>query len=137
MPSVNPLGPIRSHLQADRAAGGSTVAAAALAVLFAFAAVGTWSGAEHGAPGTVALAAGYTVGACLAALCALAMDHEKSVAMAATILAGASLISIYAVVEILAGSTNLLVAPLFVLPSAVVGLRGARALQREDLPFNA
>jgi hypothetical protein len=124
----NPFMPIRSRLQAESVAGLSTVAAGLLSFLFAAGTPATWT--DYG-PTKGALMLSLAV---LFALSAFISDARKSVFMAVFILASCAVMSAYSALALKPG---LLVVPLFGLPCAIAGYRGAKAMRRTDLPIGS
>jgi hypothetical protein len=126
IPRADAFLPIRSRLQAERVAGCSSVAAATLAFLFAMGTPATWTDYGQTKGGLMLFAA------VVFATSALVSGARKSVLMAAVVLASSALMSVYCVLALKPG---LLVIPFFVLPCAIAGYRGARAMRRTDLPM--
>jgi hypothetical protein len=126
IPRADAFMPIRSHLQAKRVAGCSTAAAAMLSFLFTMGTPATWT--DYGpTKGGLMLSA-----AVVFAASAFVSDSRKSVIMAVVILASSAVMSGYSVLALKPG---LLVVPFFVLPCAIAGHRGAKAMRRKDLPM--
>jgi hypothetical protein len=123
-PPSKPRGSIRSRMQAERAAAGSTMASALMGWVFALGALATWGSPEH--PYRI-----YTICAALALAFAVAMDRRKSVVLATAILIAAVLLAVWGVC---AGQGKLFFWLAVILPAAFTGLKGARALRRSDLP---
>lgn len=126
IPHADGFFPIRRRMQAERAADNSIAAAAMLSFLFAMGTPAMW--ADYGArKGSLMLFV-----AVVFAASAIVSSTRKSVFMAIVILAASAGMSAYSV---LALRPKLLVVPFFVLPCAIAGYRGAKAMRREDLPL--
>lgn len=117
----NPAPPI-TRKQAALAAQGTAAVWAILAILFAFATFGT---PNAGGPMYMALALA-------AGAMAVFVDRRRSVTLAVMTMWVAVLMSVVGFALFLGGAGNGLMIPFFVMPLAVAGLRGARALR--DLP---
>jgi hypothetical protein len=102
-----------------------------MAFMFALGAFATWGSpmSLYGSKGSPALAYAFAAG--LAGAGALLMDRRKSLVVASAILLAAVVLAVWAV---LTGHGKLLGWLAFILPAAVTGLLGARALKRPDLP---
>jgi hypothetical protein len=123
--SQNSAAPILSPRHAALAAQGTPAVWAVLAMLFAFATFGALGRPTAGEPmyAALALAAGAM---------AVFVERRRSVTLAVLTTWVAALMSVVGVVLFLGGSGHALLIAFFVLPLAIAGLRGARALR--DLP---
>ena len=130
----NPTLPIRTRPQAECAADAAAAVWVIIALLFGFAALAS---AEEGGAAVGATRPAWAIflglGAAAGGLAILA-DRAKTLALAVLTLAAATLMSGYAVGVMFTGKANLALVPLLLMPLAVQGCRGARALKALSPP---
>ena len=124
-------GPIKSPFQAQRAAEASAYVWVAIAILFGFAFLANLGGSSDG--GMPPWAPHLILAVCMVGL-AFLVHRQKTVFLAIVTLVCAGLISAWALLALAGGKGNFIVIPLFVLPFAIRGLKGARMLRSLSTP---
>jgi hypothetical protein len=125
---LNPFPPVAGRTQAERAAEASAGVWLIIAILFGFGAIGSLASPHVGGAGLPAwtIFLGLTIAATgIAAF----VNRRKSVLMAIATLIAATVMSLYAVVALLAGKGAMVLVPPMLLALALRGHRGARALR--------
>ena len=124
-------GPITSPFQAQRAAEASAYVWGVIAILFGFAVLANLGRPSHG--GVPPWAPYLLLAVCMVGLAVL-VQRRKTVFLAIVTLVWAGLISAYALLALAGGKGNAILIPLFVLPLAIRGLKGARMLRELSTP---